>query len=347
MEVRDSDGDFVAIGTFYGPSHAAVRVLTTEPLKLDEAFFSQVFARCQSRRKGLENQDAVREVFSEADALPGLIVDRYGKHGVVQVRTLGMERLKPVWLPALVQAYGLESVYERSDYAGRKSEGMEPFSGQVHGETPDEVVVAENGVSHVVDLKTGLKTGHFLDQRRTRAELGRLVLPGETVLDLFCFTGGFSLVAAKAGAKVLGVDLSTEAIEQANKNAAHNGLEIEFKVGNAFEHLESDPKTYDWIVLDPPAIAKHKGEKKALRQAVYKLVKLAAPRLNQGGTMLVCSCSHQVSIEEMLQASQDGAEDSGTKLALSQITLQDLDHPVPLHFPEALYLKCLWLTMVG
>ena len=347
VEVRDPDGDFVAIGTFFAPSHAAIRILSLVQAPIDGEFFKKAFSRCQRARQRLKGAEAVREVFSEADGLPGLIVDRYGEHAVVQVRTIGMDALKPVWLPALVEAYALASVFERSDYASRSAEGMEPFTGQLHGTTPDEIEITENEVKYLVSPKSGLKTGHFLDQRQARAELGEAVHKGDTVLDLFCFTGGFSLASAKAGATALGVDSSEESVETARRNAALNKLEAKFEAGNAFEFLMQDRGSYDWIVLDPPAIAKHKGEKKALRQAVYKLVRLAAPRLSEKGVLLVCSCSHQLGIEEMLAACTDGADDADVRLSLTKVTLQDTDHPAPLHFPEALYLKCLWLKRLA
>ncbi len=344
VTVLDSDGRSVGLGSYFGKSHVPVRLFLEEGESPGPEMFTDRFRACLELRKSVRARTTgYRAVFAEADRLPGLVVDMFGPHAVVQVRTLAMERLKPVWLPCLQEVFDAESVYERSDFAARQGEGLDLVSGQLVGETPDLARIQEGGIQFDCPVKTGLKTGHYFDQRESRKRLAQEVREGETVLDLFCSTGGFSLVAAKSGAKVTGIDLDTASIEAALRNAGLNGLDAEFVIGNAYEHLAETRQTYDWIVLDPPAIAKHKGQKNSLRQALFKLVSLSLPRLNKSGKMVVCTCSYQLSLEEMLETIADAAGGAGANLGLAGITTQGEDHPVPLNYPEAWYLKCVWL----
>ncbi|HXH62242.1 MAG TPA: methyltransferase domain-containing protein, partial [Fimbriimonadaceae bacterium] len=193
---------------------------------------------------------------------------------------------------------------------------------------------------------TGFKTGFYLDQRNTRRELGRRVLPGQTVLDCFCYSGGFSLHAARSGAQTTGIDIRPEAVDLAQRNAKANGVGSEFHEANAFDWLESGPKeSFDWIVLDPPAIAKTEAKRDSLKWAIWKLVHRSVPLLKPGGRIIACSCSYQLDRKELVETARLAAGDRGVRMYLEGVTLQDLDHPAPVQFPEGLYLKCAWLRI--
>lgn len=341
----DHEGRFLARGTYNAKSRFQFRIFSVEDRPIDEAFFSERLSAARALRERLfPEAGAWRLAHSEADGLPGLIVDRYGQSLIVQVRSLGMELLRDAWLPALLEATGAEGVLERSEMAGREEEGLSPRAGVLYGSVPDTLEIEEGGLRYEVPISGGLKTGHYLDQRETKKRFAARVRPGQRVLDCFCYTGGFSLSAAKAGALPYGVDLHSGAIETARKNAAVNGLEAVFVEANAFEYLEADSLgPYDWIVLDPPAIAKTAEKRDSLKWAVWKLVKNALPLLKPDGRMIVCSCSYQLGLQELLETCRLAAGDAGARLTLEDVTYQDLDHPAPLHFPESLYLKCAWL----
>lgn len=344
-ELRSSEGEFLALGTLNTGGRFQFRILTRERQEVGQAFFAERIGDAGKLRERLQGEtDAWRLIYSEADRLPGLIVDRYGPHLVVQVRSAGMERLRDAWAPALAEVSGVESAYERSEMAGREEEGLPPSSGQIFGSTPDYVQIHENDLQFRVPLTSGLKTGFYLDQRATRAAFGASVRPGDRVLDCFCYSGAFSLYAARAGAHVTGVDISEPALELARENAMLNGLEAGFVLGNAFDYLESSAQgPYDWIILDPPAIAKTAGKRDSLKWAIWKLANRALPHLAPGGTLIVCNCSYQFNLQETVEVCRLAASDRSVRLTLERVTFQDLDHPAPIHFPEALYLKCAWL----
>lgn len=340
-----SDGRFLAVGTYNSQSRFRFRVMSLEDEPIDSAWFTRMFERAWELRRSLGfGAEACRVVYSEADGVPGLIVDKYGPNLVVQVRSLGQENLKGTWLGPLIEVFQAETVVERSEMAGRVEEGLEPFQGVLHGDPPEFTEIIEDGLAYSVPLLAGLKTGHYLDQRRTRNLFGAMVRPKEKVLDAFCYTGGFTMQAARAGAMATALDILPEALELARKNLATNGLEAVVHEANAFDWLQgSEESGFDWIVLDPPAIAKTGGKRDSLKWAIWKLVHAALPKLAPGGRLIVSNCSYQLSLHETVETCRLAAGDRGRRLFLERTTMQDVDHPAPIHFPEALYLKCAWL----
>ncbi|MBS1724510.1 MAG: class I SAM-dependent rRNA methyltransferase [Armatimonadetes bacterium] len=341
----DDEGKFLAVGTYNAQSRFQFRVLSTTDRLIDQDFFKERFAACaELREKLLPGVTARRLVYSESDMVPGLIVDQYGPVLIAQVRSLGMDRLKPLWLPALVASAHPGGILERSEMAGREEEGLKPRTELLHGDVPDEIEIEEGGLKMVVPVREGLKTGHYLDQRETKRQFAERVQAGDKVLDCFCYTGGITLAAAKAGALAYGVDIHKPAIEIARRNSALNGLEAVFVEANVFEYLDQDVLgPYDWIILDPPALAKTSEKRDSLKWAVWKLAHKALPLLKPGGRMIVCSCSYQLSLQELIETARLAASDRQTRLFLENVTYQDLDHPAPIQFPESLYLKCAWL----
>jgi 23S rRNA (cytosine1962-C5)-methyltransferase len=336
----------LGIGTYNPQSRFPVRVLTTADEPIDRAFFEQRLERAlRYRQRVVQDTNAMRLVFSESDGLPGLIVDQYADYLVVQVRTLGMERLRELWLPTLIEQLEPKGVIERSEMASRAEEGLEPFAGVLHGDAPELIEIEESGLTFLVPTDAGRKTGFYLDQRENRRRLAAQVRPGERVLDLFCYTGAFALYAARAGAHAVGVDILPDAIDLAEVHARRNRLEAHWIVENAFDWLPQAAEQgaqFDWIVLDPPAIAKRQDQKDSLRWAIWKLVYHALPLLTEGGRLVVCSCAYQLSLAEMLDTVRLAATDRTIPLFLEEITFQAPDHPYLLQFPESLYLKCLW-----
>jgi 23S rRNA (cytosine1962-C5)-methyltransferase len=336
----------LGIGTYNPQSRFPVRVLTTADEPIDRAFFEQRLERAlRHRQRVVQDTNAMRLVFSESDGLPGLIVDQYADYLVVQVRTLGMERLRELWLPTLIEQLEPKGVIERSEMASRAEEGLEPVAGVLHGDAPELIEIEESGLTFLVPTDAGRKTGFYLDQRENRRRLAAQVRPGERVLDLFCYTGAFALYAARAGAHAVGVDILPDAIDLAEVHARRNRLEAHWIVENAFDWLPQAAEQgaqFDWIVLDPPAIAKRQDQKDSLRWAIWKLVYNALPLLTEGGRLVVCSCAYQLSLAEMLDTVRLAATDRAIPLFLEEITFQAPDHPYLLQFPESLYLKCLW-----
>lgn len=341
----DFHGDLLAIGMFNSRSRFPFRVLSLVDEPIDAEFFRRKFSEAAERRTAVEDTDSLREVFAEADGLPGLIVDRFDRTLVVQVRNAGMERLRDVWEPVLLERFDPVALYDKSDMEGRREEGLEPLAQMRMGTLPEPVLVQESGLTFEAPVVDGLKTGFYLDQRATRRRLAQRVRPGQKVLDAFCYTGAFSLYAARAGADVTGVDISPVAIETARRNAQRNGLTAKFIEANAFEWIEEKGEMFDWMVIDPPAIAKAKGERDSLKWAVWKLVFHGLQRLNPGGRMIVCSCSYQLGMHELLETIRLACADRGRRAMLEEITLQDLDHPTALAFPESGYLKCAWVRV--
>jgi 23S rRNA (cytosine1962-C5)-methyltransferase len=291
----------LGIGTYNPQSRFPVRLLTTADEPIDRAFFERRLEHAlRHRQRVVQDTNAMRLVFSEADGLPGLIVDQYADYLVVQVRTMGMERLRELWLPTLSERLEPKGVIERSEMASRAEEGLEPFAGVLHGDAPELIEIEESGLLFLVPTDAGRKTGFYLDQRENRRRLAAQVRPGERVLDLFCYTGAFALYAARAGAHAVGVDILPDAIDLAEVHARRNRLEAHWIVENAFDWLPQAAEQgarFDWIVLDPPAIAKRQDQKDSLRWAIWKLVYNALPLLTEGGRLVVCSCAYQLSLD--------------------------------------------------
>jgi len=345
--LRDCKGEFLGVGTYNGLSRFPFRILTTSEEPIDRHYYAKRFREALAHRElTMPGITARRVVYAEADKVPGLIVDQYGDYLAVQVRTLGSDKLRDHWLPALIEVFKPKGIVERSEMESRREEGLDPYSGVIFGTVPEEVEIEEGGVRFSVPIKGGLKTGYYLDQRDTRERFASMIKPGDKVLDCFCYMGAFSLMAAKAGADVLSVDMNEMAITLADKNAQVNGLKVKFVQANAFDYLEFlAPKgaIYDWIILDPPAISKDASTKNSLKWAIWKLVHNALPLLKPGGMLIVCNCSYQFTLQDSIDTCRLAGSDRGRRLFLEGVTYQSPDHPAPIQFPESLYLKCIWL----
>ncbi len=343
----DERGKFLAWGTYSAKSHVAFRTLTLRDEPIDRDFFLKRFQSALAKRQHLQSiANAFRLVHAEGDFLPGLIIDSYADILVVQVRTKGMERLRNFWLEPLIELMRPKGVYERSDMEGRREEGLMPFKGLLYGSVPDKVEILEHGLRFLVDVKQGLKTGFYLDQRDNRKLVQSSVQPNERFLDLFAYTGAFSVYAAVKGAECLAIEQHRHLVELGVEQAKLNGVQVEFRCGNVFEDLPKlaqEKRQFDFIVIDPPAIAKSEKQLPSLRKTIHRVVKDALQVLRPGGRMLVCSCVYHMDWTDLIETVRFAASDMEIPLRLIAQTTQASDHPIRLHIPESQYLRCLLL----
>ncbi|KJS65902.1 MAG: SAM-dependent methyltransferase [Peptococcaceae bacterium BICA1-7] len=353
VEVLDSRGRFLGRGYINPASQIMVRIMTrNRDESIDRDFFlRRIREALDYRKKVVRNTNSYRVVFTEADFIPGLVVDRFGDYLALQTLTLGIERHKETIIDVLRELVSPAGIYERNDVSVRGLEGLPLQTGFIGDEFNTVVEILENGRSFEVDLAGGQKTGYFLDQRENRLALEYLC-DGARVLDCFCHTGTFSVYASGFGAReVHGIDISGPALSMASKNAARNGVEgvCAFREGNSFDELramERAGEKFDVIILDPPAFTK---SKRALEGAVrgYKEINLRAMKLlNPGGFLLTCSCSYHMSEELFIEVLGNAALDAGRLVRMAEVRRQARDHPMLLGSPETYYLKCVILQVI-
>lgn len=354
VEIREQGGRFLGRG--YGNPHSQIRarVLSFSPdEQLDEAFFRRRLEDALQRRAPLlkqPGQSAARLVMSEADSLPGLIVDRYGDWLVIQALSAGMEQLKAQIVPLLIELVKPKGIVERSDDNARELEGLPKISGLIYGEAPppEGVEIEEHGARFLVDLLEGHKTGFYLDQRESHA-YARGIAKDRRVLDCFSFTGGFTIPTALGGAReIVSVDSSAPSLERLRSNLARNGLSDPSRYtqvnGNAFEvlrALKERGETFDMITLDPPKFAANAAQVDKAARAYKDANLLAFKLLAPGGVLLTFSCSGHISADLYQKIVFGAALDSGRDAQIVHRLFQADDHPVLLTFPESLYLKGL------
>lgn len=335
----------LGVGYYNPASEITVRLLARREVPIDAVFFKEKIKKAAAfRERTVADTNAWRVVSSEADDLPGLIVDRYGEILVVQFLTLGMERLRPLILEALNEVLSPRGIYERSDSSSRRIEGLAEKTGWIEKSCGDAVEVYEGSIRYNVHFEAGHKTGFYLDQRENRLLFAAMGIKGD-VLDAFCYEGGFGLHLAKAGCRVLGVDVQDDVIRRAEENRRLNGLEaasLEFKTANVFDFLkasETEGRRFDFVILDPPSFVKKKS---ALEGALagYKEILLRAMKLlNENGRLAVFSCSYHVDENRLMQASLAAAWDTHKSLRVLKFLKQSGDHPINPFIPETYYLK--------
>jgi 23S rRNA (cytosine1962-C5)-methyltransferase len=351
VDVVDAQGSFVARGLYNGRSQIRVRLYTREPVPLDDAFFAdRIHAAVRLRTQVLGLGDpggACRLVFSEGDGLSGLTVDRYGPFLSLQLTSLALASRRGALLSALEAAVAPAGVMLRTEKGILEEEGLELRDGPVGGTLPDEPVeIVDGGLRFAVDLRTGHKTGFYLDQRENRLRAAAYA-PGRTVADVFCYSGGFAVAAAAHGAvRVTAVDASAPALALAAANAERNGVAARVDTArcDAFAWLEAqarDGRRYGMVVLDPPRFARTSRGVRSALQAYERLNGLALGVLEPDGILVTCSCSGRVSAEAFVGAVGRAAAARGRFVQLLEARGQAPDHPVAATCPESAYLKCL------
>ena len=359
VDIVSKKGRYLGTGFLSEQSKIRVRLISRNANdRFDEAFWQRKLRWAWDYRKSVmsdDDLDCCRVIFGEADAFPGLTVDKFHDLLSVQVLSVGMEGIKKMLLPALVKilredGQAIRGVFERNDVALRDKEGLPQYKGwfPLPGqETPESPIVeiVENGIKYLVDVENGQKTGFFLDQKYNRRAVGRLAR-GKTVLDCFTHTGSFALNAAMGGAEhVTAVDVSASAIEMAKANAARNGLtdRMDFVVADVFdllpELITKGKAPYDFIILDPPAFTKSRKTVGSAQRG-YKEINLRALKLlPRGGYFATASCSHFMPSELFVKMLRSAALDAGVELRQIEARQQAPDHPILWNVPETDYLK--------
>jgi 23S rRNA (cytosine1962-C5)-methyltransferase len=350
VDVVTADGAFVGRGLFNGRSQIRVRLYTSEPVPLDDAFFAERIGAAVRLRHDLlglgDPEGACRLVFSEGDGLSGLTVDRYGPYLAVQFTSLAVAARRDSVLDALQDSVSPQGIMLRTEKGILAEEGLELRDGLLRGTLPDQPQeIREGRLRFSVDLRTGQKTGFYLDQRENRKRAA-LYAKDRSVADVCCYTGGFSMAVASEGARVVGVDTSKGALSLARHNAEQNGLSdrAAFVREDAFVWLEAEAKAgrrYGMVILDPPRFAR---SRKGVRQALYayeRLNALALRCLEPGGILVTCSCSGRVTASDFAGAVGRGAAAVKRRVRFLERLGQAPDHPVSATCPESAYLKCL------
>lgn len=325
----------------YNPqSQIVARRISRRKQKLDAEFFLRRLGQAINYRESLAiEQDLRRIIWSESDGLPGVIVDQYGDHLVLQTTTLAMDQRKDLIVSCLVELLAPKSITLRNDSSMRRPEGLEQEIVMVHGNQPDPFTVSHLDSIFEVDPANGQKTGLYLDIMDCYQKVARLA-PGKKVLDLFCNQGGFSLACALAGAQsVRAVDISEDATTAAAKNAELTGVQIEAITANAFDFLRKHNETYDLIILDPPSFTRNKKTVKDAMRGYKEIHLRALGMLNQSGLLATFCCSHHATRELFLDSVRNAAVDGKRTLRMLDNHSQRLDHPIIATLPETEYLK--------
>ena len=357
-DVCSPKGKYLGTGFYNSNSKIRVRIISKNANdRFDAAFWERKLRwAIDYRRTVMGERDfaCCRLIFGEADAFPGLTVDRFGDVLVTEVLSLGMEKIKneiySILVRLLREEFGqtITVLYERNEAPIRKLEGMEIAKGFWSGEglrtdTDGLTTITENGILYTVDYIEGQKTGFFLDQKYNRAAI-RTMARGKRVLDCFTHTGSFALNAAQAGAEhVTAVDISADALAVAQKNAAQNGLSdrMDFVCADVFDYLSALPQNhgYDFIILDPPAFTKSRDTLRNAIKGYREINRRAMQLLRRGSYLATCSCSHFMTNTYFCQMLHNAAEDAGVGLRQIEARQQSPDHPILWNVPETDYLK--------
>lgn len=368
VDVYAPDKTFLACGYYNSQSQITVRILTYKPEPIDANFFANRISQALNLRTQLglnfnqqrSSTTAFRIINAEADLLPGLIVDAYGSFLVVQILTAGMERLKSLLVKVLDELLHPEGIYERSDVEVRSKEGLTESTGLLCGHLPPpRLVVYENHIPLSVDIRQGQKTGFYLDQRENRQTLARIIssyfdtsTSPFTALNVFSYTGGFGVYAAKAcpNLHVLNLDASPEALELAQENFNLNNLsqQASYQVGDAFHRLRTmrdQGKCFDLIILDPPKFAPTKHQLVAACRGYKDINLLGFKLLKAGGLLMTFSCSGLIDTSLFQKVVFDAAHDAQRSGKILAKLGHAPDHPLLLSFPEGEYLKGLLISV--
>ncbi len=328
---------FIGKGLYNGRTNNALKFLTSKDEDIDINFFKKRFVIAQKRRYGLSSFR--REINSEGDLLPGLIVDRFNNTLVVQIRALAFESLKDKIIDALIDLYSPSSIYERSDFESLPEEGLSRYKGLLYGKEPQNEIVEENGLKFSADVVRGQKTGFFYDQRDSRFFVKKIA-SAQKALDLFTYTGGFALNMASAGMKVDAVDISQDDLEIGRTNAKMNGLNVNFMLRDAFDL--KDLGIYDLVVADPPSLIKRKEERQKAFNMLSNLVDQIFDHIEDTGHVCLCSCAYNIDAEMLEKIVLSSATKKMRTIRPLGWTGLPMDHPHLLSMPETNYLKCFW-----
>ncbi len=352
VKLYSKNGDFLASGYFNSYSQIAVRIWSyNKDEEIGKQFFlTRIRKALHIRKTYVENQstNAYRLINGENDLLPGLIVDKYADYLVLQFHTGGIEKWKNEIIDALEITLKPKGIFERSDMNVRNIEKLEKTKGVLRGDIPDVINILENGFKFLVDVKGGQKTGFFLDQRDKRLAIKKYT-ENSSVLNCFSYTGGFSVYALAGGANsVVNVDTSEAAIELARKNVIANGFDIsrcKFVCEDVKKYLKNEEKSFDVVILDPPAFIKDRRKKKEGVAGYKKINEMALKIISENGVLVTCSCSAHLSIEDFRYILSESGGKARKILSILECYTHGMDHLQLLPFPEGEYLKCFILSV--
>lgn len=348
LAVYSASGEFLAKAYFHAKNSICGRILTFIDEPIESALEKKICSAIALRKEMFDREltNCYRLINGEGDEIPGLIVDIYNDLAVLQANTCGIERLKSQIVQSLCEKLKLRGIYEKSSSGARHQEGLPDAVGVLFGECPQEMLVKENGLDFLVGVKVGQKTGFFLDQREMRQLIGRLSRD-KHVLNCFCYTGGFSLFALKNGAQsVTSIDASQEACQYAHKNTQLNHFSLdrhEVVCADVFDYLKNNSRSFDIVILDPPAFAKKRQDVNDACRGYKEINRGAIERMPQDSYLLTCSCSHFVGQDLFQQVVFQACIEAKREAAICSRHLQAIDHPISLFHPEGGYLKSLLL----
>lgn len=353
VDVLRDDMKFVGRGYVTEGTSAFVRVLTTKDEKIDKDFIYNKIKTAYDKRKHLaEETNCTRVFFSEADGIPGLVIDKFEKYISIQFRNSGVEAFRQEIINGVKKYMKPKGIYERSDVENRVHEGVEEKTGVIYGEIPAEIIMEDNGLKYTIDIVNGQKTGFFLDQRDSRKFIRPYLNDKTRFLDVFSSSGGFSMAALKENcAKVTAIDKEPYALELCRKNYEVNGFTGDFETleGDAFMLLKTlvgRGAKYDVITLDPPSLIKKKIDIRRGREFFFELCDSSFKLLDKGGILGVITCAYHMGLQDLLEVTRMAASNNGKMVQVIGINYQPEDHPWILHIPETLYLKALWVRVV-
>lgn len=353
VTVSSAEKKFIGCGYYNPKSEISIRLLSFENRAIDKSFLAEKIKIAVEKRRGLlKITNAYRAVFSEADELPGLILDIYNDTAVFQILTLGMEKFKSDIVDVIDEILKPKHIYEKSSSPFRKLEGLKDVVGWWGDEGRPVVEIFEGKVKFLVDIINGHKTGFYLDQRKSRMALEN-ISKGKKVLDLFCYTGAFSITAATYGAsKVRGVDIKKEWLDLAAKNAQLNNVldKVEFVKSGAFEALKeicASGEKFDIIIIDPPSFLKTRESIKMASKGYAELNTLGMKALSEGGILATFSCSHNMPNAVFAGLVKRSAAAANKKITILKRCHQAEDHPIVRTIPETEYLKGYFLRVTA
>lgn len=355
VEVCTTDGEVVAKGYVTESTNAFVRVLTTRDVAVDKTLILEKIKRAYEKRKHLLTEtNCIRVFYSEADGIPGLIIDKFDKYVSVQFRNSGLEvAFRQDIINAIKKVMKPKGIYERSDVENRTHEGVEQQTGIIYGEIPKRIVMEDNGLKYYVDIVDGQKTGFFLDQRDSRKFIRPFLNENTRFLDVFSSSGGFSVAALKEGCKkVVAIDKEPHALELCKENYELNGFTNDFETaeGDAFlmlKILANRGEKFDVITLDPPSLIKKKIDVPRGRDMFFSLCDESFKLIEEGGIVGIITCAYHMSLQDLIEVTRMAASKNGKLLQVIGVNYQPEDHPWILHIPETLYLKVLWVRVVN